>query len=663
MDPSNIRLTLRRAWRLPLHRRALVALISALMGGAGVASHLIGGPGALTDVLWLGAAAVAGAEIAGRAAIALRARIISIELLVTIAALGAASIGEYWESAAVTVLFVLGGYLEARTLARTRAALKELLELAPAEVIVRREGREVTVPPHEVAQAETVVVRPGGRIGVDGSILRGEAAVDESAITGESMPAEKRPGDTVFAGTISYNGYLEVRAEGVGADTTLARIIRRVEEAQEAKAPTQRMIERFATWYTPAIMAMAAATYLVTGNLVLALTLLVIACPGALVIATPISVIAGIGRAARRGVLIKGGEHLETAGRIKAVAFDKTGTLTVGHPEVVSVAALEAIPAAPGVPRDVSPEIHLLHWAALAERGSEHPIGKAIVRALEDRCHDRDPDDRHHSPRAADFETARGGGISAHWQGRLIEIGLPDWIESRAGEWPAASTMNGLHERGETPAAVAVDGVVVGVLGLADRIRPEAAEALRRLRRAGVRRLVMLTGDTLASAERIARTLGIDEVCAGLLPEQKLEVIEEIRHKAGITAMVGDGINDAPALAAADIGIAMGVAGTDVAVESADITLMADDLRKIAEAIGLARATVANIRQNMTIALLTVAGLLAGVFAGEVHMAGGMFIHQISVLMVVINGMRLLRSRRVAKGVAAAGTSVPAIAG
>lgn len=639
----------RRLWNSPANRRGMVVLVSGVAGLAGVISNFSGGPAGLTSALWLFAALVAGTEIAQRAFAALRARSVSIELLVTIAAVGALFIGEYWESAAVTFLFVLGGYLEARTLSRTRSALSDLLALAPTEVTVLRDGEEIILAPHEVVAGDTVVVRPGGRLGVDGEILSGQAAIDESAITGEPIPAEKQKGDTVFAGTVSHDGYLEVRAQSVGADTTLARIIQRVEQAQEAKAPTQRMIERFASWYTPAIIVMAIVTYALTQNIALALTLLVIACPGALVISTPISVIAGIGRAARGGILIKGGEYLETAGRIRAVAFDKTGTLTEGRPEVLTVTPLPGVPALPTSADEASPRERLLQWAALAESGSEHPLGRAVERALPE---------AYVGPRVDQFETAPGGGISAQWQDQRVEIGSPVWLEARVNEWPEAAkaALEEIRERGETVAAVSVNGALVGLLGFADRLRPEAAAALQSLRDSGVKRLVMLTGDHHASAQRIAREIGIEEVHAGLLPEQKLEAIERIQRETGPTAMVGDGINDAPALATADIGIAMGVAGTDVAIESADIALMADDLGKISEAVGLARATLNNIRQNVVIALLTVFGLLAGVFANEVHMAGGMFIHQISVLVVVVNGMRLMRARPAKKQDSASAT-------
>ena len=621
----------------PTQRRGLLTLVSGTLGLGGVLSAFLDGPAALTATLWIAAALIAGSDIAVRAWHSLRARSASIELLVTIAAVGAIAIGEYWEAAAVTFLFLLGGYLEARTIAKTRSALKDLIDLAPTEVTVRRDGTELVLAPHQVLRGDTVIVRPGGRIGVDGTVLSGRAAVNQAAITGESMPEDKSEGSSVFAGTVSHDGYLEIRAEGVGADTTLAHIIQRVEQAQEAKAPIQRFIERFAQWYTPAIIVLTILTYALTGNIELALTLLVVACPGALVISTPISVIAGIGQAARQGVLIKGGEHLETAARIRAVAFDKTGTLTVGRPAVTSIVPLAALQPVPGIEQDDRKQ-QLLRWTAVAEGGSEHPLARAILREV-----------KGDEPIAAadNFETFAGGGIGAGWQGRRIEIGSPDWLRQRVADWPtdAQAALEEIRQRGETLAAISVDGKVFGLLGFADQVRPEAAAALQQLRDGGVRRLVMLTGDHLASAQRVARTLGITEVQAGLLPEHKLKAIERLRAEAGVTAMVGDGINDAPALAVADVGVAMGAAGTDVAIDTADIALMTDDLERVARAITLARATVRNIRQNTGIALLTVAGLLAGVFAGEVHMAGGMFIHQASVLLVILNGMRLMRPR------------------
>ena len=620
----------------PTQRRGLLTLVSGTLGLGGVLSAFLDGPAALTATLWIAAALIAGSDIAVRAWHSLRARSASIELLVTIAAVGAIAIGEYWEAAAVTFLFLLGGYLEARTIAKTRSALKDLIDLAPTEVTVRRDGTELVLAPHQVLRGDTVIVRPGGRIGVDGTVLSGRAAVNQAAITGESMPEDKSEGSSVFAGTVSHDGYLEIRAEGVGADTTLAHIIQRVEQAQEAKAPIQRFIERFAQWYTPAIIVLTILTYALTGNIELALTLLVVACPGALVISTPISVIAGIGQAARQGVLIKGGEHLETAARIRAVAFDKTGTLTVGRPAVTSIVPLAALQPVPGIEQDDRKQ-QLLRWTAVAEGGSEHPLARAILREV-----------KGDEPIAAadNFETFAGGGIGAGWQGRRIEIGSPDWLRQRVADWPtdAQAALEEIRQRGETLAAISVDGKVFGLLGFADQVRPEAAAALQQLRDGGVRRLVMLTGDHLASAQRVARTLGITEVQAGLLPEHKLKAIERLRAEAGVTAMVGDGINDAPALARASIGFAMGAAGTDTAIETADVALMDDDLRKLPRFIALSRRTAQVLRQNITLALGIKAVFFALALAGQATLWMAVFADMGASLIVVANGLRLLRT-------------------
>lgn len=634
-------ITQRFAWLAnPATRRFVLTVLSGVLI---VASLMLGRVAALETTghaLMVAAAVVAGGDIALRAARGLRQRQVTIELLVTIAATGAIVIGEYWEAAAVTFLFMLGAYLEARTLSRTRQALGRLLDLAPTTALVLRDGQEVEVDPGDVVPGETVLVKPGARIPVDGEVLDGRAAVDESAITGEPLPAEKTAGDPVYAGTVSQNGLLWVRATGIGADTTLARIIHRVEEAQEEKAPTQRFIERFARWYTPAIIGLAAVAYLVSRNVELALTLLVIGCPGALVISTPVSIVAGIGRAAQRGILIKGGEHLETAGKISALALDKTGTLTEGKPRLKDIVTLQAALAPVGVggATDVmDDEASLLRWAAIAEAGSEHPLARPIVSAAAAFGPVPQPDA---------FETYPGRGVWATHDGHTVAVGTPDLMAILDVAVPpeAHDHLARLTPEGKTAVLVARDGETIGVLGIADTLRDAAPEMVRRLRATGIQRIAMLTGDDRPTAEAIAREVGIDEVHASLLPEQKLERVKQMRREGAVVAMVGDGINDAPALAAADIGIAMGAAGTDVAIETADIALMADDLLKIPEAIRLSRATLRNIRQNVAIALLTVAGLLAGVLAGEVHMAGGMFVHQASVLLVILNAMRLMRA-------------------
>ncbi len=641
-----------QAWiEQPARRRRLIVLVS---GGLIAAALVIGGlPGlaGLRHGLMLVAALIAGGDIAWRAWHALRSRHISIELLVTIAAGGALLIGEYWEAAAVTFLFMLGAYLEARTLSQMRQALQRLLDLAPVSAVVLRDGQQVEVLPHEVAPGERVLVKPGVKIPVDGQVVAGYGAVDESAITGESMPMEKTNGDKVFAGTVNLDGLLQVEARSIGADTTLARIIRRVEEAQEEKAPTQRFIEWFGSWYTPAIILLSAAAWLLTRDVRLALTLLVIGCPGALVISTPVSIVAGIGQAAKRGILIKGGEHLEKAGKISAIALDKTGTITQGKPQLTDVIALAPVLAG-GAPASTLttaqasgwtvPQQDVLYWAAVAESGSGHPLARPIL---------AEANALFEVPLADDFINHVGKGIQARYQEHEIWVGSRELMHS-AGVTAHPDTLAHLAQlsaAGKTAVVVARDGIELGVLGIADPPRAAAGDMLRELKVAGIERVVMLTGDNHHTAQAVADKAGIMEVHAQLMPEDKLAHIRQLQREGYIVAMVGDGINDAPALAAADIGIAMGAAGTDVAIETADIALMADDLQKLPEAIKLSRATLRNIRQNVIIALLTVGGLLAGVLLGQVHMAGGMFIHELSVLVVVLNGMRLLRTNPTAR--------------
>lgn len=648
----------------PGSRRTVLAVASgALIVGGFVTGGPVGLPG-VQGALFTLAAVIAGGDIALRALRSLGNRHISIDLLVTIAAAGALVIGETWEAAAVTFLFVFGAYLEARALRRTRAALQDLLELAPDVAVVLREGRQVEVAPREVAHGETVLVKPGSKLPVDGDVTDGRSRVDESSITGEPTPAAKEAGDSVFAGTVNGDGLLRVQATGVGADTTLARIVRRVEEAQEDKAPTQRFIERFARLYTPAVIVLAVGAWLLTADVRLALTLLVIGCPGALVISTPVSIVAGIGRAAKRGILVKGGDHLETAGKITTLAVDKTGTLTQGTPRLTDVVLVSAaavpIPApasahAPGAvgahgggpaagataaaavfpaaPQDR--EEAMLTWAAIAEAGSEHPLARAVRDAVSHRSDVPQPDA---------FESSTGRGVRALYAGHDVAVGNESLMEALGIPLapPVLAHLGELREGARTPALVALDGSVIGVLGIADPLRSDAADVVRELRRR--LRVVMLTGDGAATAEAVARLVGIDEVHAGLLPEDKLERIRALQAEGEVVAMLGDGINDAPGLAAADVGVAMGAAGTQIAIETADMALMADDLRKIPEAIGLSKATLRNIHQNVVIALLTVGGLLAGVLLGEVHMAGGMLVHEASVLIVILNAMRLMRA-------------------
>ena len=604
-------------WLVPA---AAGALIVAAFGAGALDAET------LRRILMVAAALVAGAPIFRNAVRALMARVIGIDLLVAIAAGGALIIGEYWEAAAVTFLFAIGHALEAATLNRTRSALAALVDVAPDVAVVVRGNEQVEVPAGAVAIGETVLVKNGAKVPVDGVVVAGSGALDEASITGESLPVDKAVGSKVFAGTVSKGGFLQVRAEGVGADTTLARIIHRVEEAQDAKAATQKFMDRFSAWYTPGIMVLALVAGLISGDVTLGLTLLVIGCPGALVISIPVAVVAGIGRAAQSGVLVKGGEFLETAARVNAVALDKTGTLTRGKPRLTDVLVL-----AEGHTR-----ISVLRWAALAEAGSEHPLAAPVLAAATQ-------EGAYGGELPTHAESVPGKGVKAVIGNSAVLVGNQSLMEAEGLRDPAAAAAAArLAAAGRTPMLVAVDDAVIGVVAVADELRPEAKELVSQLRRAGVRHVAMLTGDAQPVANAVAASTGITDVRAGLLPEEKLEAIAELRGRGYVVAMVGDGVNDAPALATADIGVAMGAAGSAVAVETADIALMADDLRKLPYAIGLAKRTVRIMRQNIIVALLTVGLLLAGVLWGGVTMAIGMLVHEGSVLLVIANAMRLL---------------------
>ncbi len=583
----------------------------------------------LADAFMVAAAGTAGYKIVISGIRALSGKIIGIDLLVSIAAIGAVIIGNFWEAAAVTFLFSIGHALEAATMNKTRSALAELVAVAPDVAIVLREGEQQEIPAHLVMMGEIVLVKNGAKVPVDGQIVAGTGAIDEASITGESIPVEKSTSDPVFAGTVSRGGFLQVLATGIGSDTTLARIIHRVEEAQDAKAKTQAFMDRFSKWYTPGVMVLAVLTGLITGDVVLALTLLVIGCPGALVISIPIAIVAGIGRAARNGILIKGGEYLETSAKISAVAVDKTGTLTEGRPQLTDVVVLDA-----ALDRN-----EVLRWAAAAEAGSEHPLARTIM----DSAYEVGV-----GPQGISGEVipVPGKGIVSDVAGQRVLIGNPALL-LQYGITDDAGATGAAHElasAGKTPMIVAVDGQVIGVVAVADKIREDASEMVARLHAAGVTKVVMLTGDTRLVAESIGKATGIDEIHASMLPEDKLNAVAQLQREGHTVAMVGDGVNDAPALAIADIGVAMGAAGSAVAVETADIALMGDNLLKLPESISLAKRTVNVMKQNIAISLITVVLLVVGVFAGGVTMSLGMLVHEGSVLVVILNAMRLLRN-------------------
>lgn len=580
-----------------------------------------------SDVFMVMAAVVAGTDIAARAISALRRKQITIELLVTIAATGALVIGEYWESAAVTFLFVFGAWLEARTLGRTRASLANLIELAPATALVLVGDRLVETPLDDIEIHDLVVVRAGESIPVDGKVISGTASINESAITGEPVPVTKSVGDSVFTGTVSTDASLTIETQSVGADSMLGRIVARVEEAQEAKAPVQTTIERFARWYTPFIILLSALIWVVTRDTHLALTMLVIGCPGALVIATPVAFVAGIGRAASLGILVKGGEFLERVAHVTVLGLDKTGTLTEGRPQLTDI-----------IPFGSATEAEVLRFAAIAEQGSAHPLARPILATAHQWELDTPMSDMH--------EARIGLGVHAKWNDHIINVGTADLLVAQdiRIDDDGLRVLEDLQRSGKTAAFVSLDDRAIGLLAIQDMPREGIGSLVSRLRQVGIERIAMLTGDNHETATAIGHHLGLDEIHARMLPEDKLNWIAGAQKRGDTVAMVGDGINDAPALAAADVSIAMGAAGTDVALETANIALMNDDPLRIVDALRISRKTNAVVRQNLAIALGTVTLLLAGVLMREVNMAGGMMVHEASVMIVILNSLRLMRA-------------------
>lgn len=572
------------------------------------------------DWLMLVAAVIAGYPIAVSAFRALQVKMISIDLLVVVAAVGAVFINNYWESAAVTFLFALGKALENATMNRTRKALGDLIDAAPETATVLRDGEPESVELWELVPGDIVLVRNGEQVPVDGRVISGTGGVDEATITGESIPAEKAAGSEVFAGTWLRSGVLRVEAIGIGADSTLAKIIHRVEDAQDDKAKTQTFLEKFSKWYTPGVMVGALAIGLLTQNIELGLTLLVIGCPGALVISIPVSIVAGIGRAAKDGVLVKGGEYLETSARVDALVVDKTGTLTNGTPKLVNVDVLD----------DAYSENDVLLLAARAETASEHPLAEAIIAGARERGLNVEMVDH--------AEPVTGKGIKAMVDGHEIAVGTADLM----AQSPDPTRVLALNEQGKTAMYVGVDGHPVGIVAVADTVREDAHSAIAELHKRGIK-VIMATGDAQRVAATVAADLGVDEVNAEMMPEDKLNLVKSLQERGHTVAMLGDGVNDTPALAQADIGVAMGAAGSPAAIETADIALMADRLSRLPYAFGLAQRTVRTMRVNILIALATVAILLAGVLFGGVTMSIGMLVHEASVLLVIVIAMLLLR--------------------
>jgi len=556
--------------------------------------------------------------------------------LMTIAILGAAAIGEWQEGAVVVILFAISEALERYSMDQARRSIASLMEMAPAEAIIRRGAEEMTVPVEDVRVGDVMIVRPGGKIALDGVVVNGASTVNEAAITGESMPSEKTVGDSVFAGTLNGEGFLEVKVTKRTDETTLAKMIDLIEEAQAERAPSQAFIDRFARYYTPFIIIFALFIAIVPplwmGGAWLdwvyrGLAVLVIGCPCALVISTPVAIVTAIGNAARRGVLIKGGVYLEQIGRLRAVAFDKTGTLTKGKPAVTDIIVYEG------------KRERLLAVAAAIEKRSQHPLASAVVRqAKEEGVSFLDvPVD--------EFQSLTGQGVKAVVGNETYYIGSPSLFVDMLGRLPdeVEQRIAAFRQEGKTVMAIGTASRLLGLIAAADQLRSSASDTIKAMQRLGVKEVAMVTGDHEQTAQAIGRQAGVSDIRAGLLPEQKLAAIRELKQRYGMTAMVGDGVNDAPALAAADVGVAMGGAGTDTALETADVVLMADDLRQLPYTIRLGSRTLAIIKQNIAFALgLKVLALIAAV-PGWLTLWLAVFADMGATLLVTLNSMRLLR--------------------
>jgi len=550
---------------------------------------------------------------------------LNVDTLVSVAAISATVVQAYQEAATVIFIMLLGEFLEHLTVGKTRKAIASLIQLSPKTAWVRREDKEVQIPIEEVKTKEVVIVKPGERVPVDGKIISGCGSINQSTLTGESIPVEKGVGDRVYCGTINESGSCEIETTQVAEDTKLAQIKRLILEAQAEKSPTQRVMDRFARYFIPAILLIAFATFLITGDPIRAITILIVACPCALVLGTPTAVVAAIGNAARQGILIKGGVFLEQMGRLKTLLMDKTGTLTHGRPKVVEIKALDGMD-----------EKEVLYWAAIAEKRSEHPLARAIQEKAEETGL--------HIPHPESFENFRGKGVKAQWNSKTIILGSSEMLKGEGIEIleSAKELLKSKESQGMTSLFVTLDNRLLGILSIADTLREGAKEAIDKIREQGVSEIWMLTGDSELVADRIGKQLGI-RYEAKLLPEEKVMRVKEWKKQGQTVAMVGDGVNDAPALAAADIGIAMGAVGTDVAIETADIALMTDDLKKISTVIRLSRKALRVIKENLVFAIVFNTVLVVLSAQGWVSMILGAVMHQASSLLVILSSMRLLR--------------------
>ena len=615
--------------------RLAVTIISGTLLVLGGVLILSGAPRYLLVPVLAASAISGGWFIAPRGIRAARSGVLDMNFLMTIAAIGAAAIGEWGEGASAMFLFSVAQMLEVYSMDRARNAIKALMDLSPQEATVRRNGEEMSIPVDQVTVGETMVVRPGQRIPLDGGVLSGRSAVNQAPITGESIPVDKEPGSEVFAGSINQNGLLEVRVTKLVEDTTLARITHAVEEAQATRAPSQSFVDRFSRIYTPTVVAAAVLVCVIPPLVGLgtwstwftrALTMLVIACPCALVISTPVSIVSGLAAAARGGVLIKGGIHLENAGAVTTIAFDKTGTLTEGRPAVTDVLPLNALTKAA-----------VLAIAATLEQGSEHPLARAILQEAQKQ--------RIPLLQAKDYEAVVGRGLRAQIDGQNYYIGNESLCHEGGVCTPRTEEeLRRFEGEGKTAVLLVSDSTPLGIIAIADQIRPNARGAINALRAGGIRRILMLTGDNKETARAVAEHLALDAYHAELLPDDKVRVVREMVTSGQRVAFVGDGVNDAPALAAATVGIAMGAAGTDVALETADIALMADDLSHLPFAIRISKKTSAIIRQNIVFSITVKAVFIVLALVGWATLWMAVAADMGASLVVIGNGLRALRT-------------------
>ncbi|NOV00598.1 cadmium-translocating P-type ATPase [Paenibacillus sp. LMG 31457] len=591
-----------------------------------------------STVIYAAAIVIGGFRIARTGFYGLKSRTIGMDLLMTVAAVGAALIGQWEEGAAVVFLFSLGETLEAFTMDRTRKSIRGLMDLSPIEALVRRDGHESIMAIEDIRIGDTVIVKPGEKIAVDGVIISGTSSINQAPITGESIPVEKAVGDEVFAGTINQQGAIEVQVTKLSKDNTLSRIITMVEDAQAQKAPSQRFVDIFSKYYTPAVLIIAVGIAIIPPVffaqpfqmwIYRSLMMLVVSCPCALVISTPVSIVSAIGNAARNGILIKGGAHLERLGAVSVVAFDKTGTLTAGMPQVTVIIAL-----------DGRTEDDVLSLAAGIESSSEHPVAEAIVRLAEQKGI--------RMKGISSFTSVTGRGVKATLEGEEYFIGSPKWFanELNVSMDGVNERINHLEQQGQTVMMMGTNEKLIAIFAVADEVRPNSKSTLEQLKKIGIKKTVMLTGDNRGTAQAVAAKLGGIEYYAELLPQDKVSSVKELMTNYGHVAMLGDGVNDAPALATATVGIAMGAAGTDTALETADVALMADDLSKLPYAIRLSRRALKIIKQNIAFSLLVKVVFLVMIFLGTSTLWMAVLADTGSSLIVIANGMRLLQKNK-----------------